>query len=72
MTLDAWRAAGNELRFDGRPVFYASDGQGRARDDMHGGKLGARFVPIPPGREVVLAVAKLAREHVVDVDAELK
>jgi len=34
MTLDAWRAAGNELRFDGRPVFYASDGQGRAREAL--------------------------------------
>jgi pimeloyl-ACP methyl ester carboxylesterase len=36
MTLDAWRAAGSELDFDGHRVFYASEGTGDALLLVHG------------------------------------
>ena len=34
MTLDEWRAAGGQFRFDGRRVFCAGEGQGRAGEAL--------------------------------------
>lgn len=34
MSLEQWRESGNHFRFDGRPIFYASDGQGRAGEAL--------------------------------------
>ena len=63
MTLDAWRAAGSEFHFDGRSIFCAGEGGGRAGEALlliHGfptssydwhrvwGELGERFRLVAP------------------------